>query len=155
MQNNIKYYGLILELKDDDTAIFTNNIFKSQNWLLTDLDSTYNYYHSNKLEYIFVEKKDIYEIIDKNKFKWAVFSGFDEKIQIHEILKSSLPYAFENDSLWLEPISIQNKLAKTEIIVWDFDIIIIISSEKAIIDDFLSANPNSKCLKDYIKQMNM
>ncbi len=67
-------------------------------------------------------------------------------------MKYPLPYADGYKGFWKRPISLQHPLAEMEIVPWDSSLILLISKDDKIVNDFKSSCPLSKDLENYNKQ---
>lgn len=136
-----------------------NNEQVKYNWLITD----YQCYPENKEirekfdhDYCWLSGYELTTMIETEDFQWlfAVLTAFPKEISLAQILKYPLPYADMNSSLWKLPLSMQHPLAKIEIVPWDASLVLILSKEKKIIDNFLLGYQNSENLVNYIEKMN-
>lgn len=143
----------------DLSKIFSaiNGVQNKYNWLITDCEcypqnDTYNEMFSR--EYCWLTGEELSEIVKADDFQWiwAVISGFDKDVLLDDILKFDLPYADGYTEFWKNPISLQNPLAKIEIVPWDSSLTLIISKEDKIVDDFLKNLPLSQNLENYNNQ---
>jgi len=97
-------------------------IFVNFNWLITNCDVyCKNSRINNGKEYIFIEGKELLEIIstEKIQFVWGVFSGFKKEIPLNNILMYELPFVDGNENFWKNKIIIQHPLAEIEIVSFD------------------------------------
>lgn len=145
-----KYYT---DLKKVFASI--NNKQKEYNWLITDCVC----YPSNpktdemlSKEYCWITGEDLTDLVTKEKFSWiwAVLSAFDKTVELSDILEYELPYADGYKGFWKKPLTLQHPLAKIEIVPWDSSLVLILSEDKAIVDDFMKCYPKSETLEEYI-----
>lgn len=138
-------------MKDVFDAI--GNIQTNYNWLITDYEC--NIYPSNKIPfnnpYIWIDGQTLANIVMENEiqFIWGVFSAFEKHISLNSVLNHKLPFADGNKELWDADIRIQNPLAEIEIISWDSGLLLVISKDEKIIDNFLKGYPNATDLAEY------
>ncbi len=140
------------------------------NWLITDTDIIA---HSDNLEalntsvhwayengtpiaipvpdYCFLSGEELTKIIteDDSQWIWGVISGFEKSIPLEEILKCPLPKADGYEGFWKNPPSIQNPLAAIEIVPWDSSCVLLLSTEKEIVENFKKAFPRCQELSAY------
>ncbi|MEG0472578.1 MAG: hypothetical protein RR588_09600 [Solibacillus sp.] len=121
------------------------------NWLLTDIDSNYQSDSIIKNDYEFLSGREFVQLIDKNEFRfaWGVFSAFPKERKVEEIVLNGLPFADGNTEFWENPISMQNPLAVTEMVLWDGILALIISRNDKTINQFLNFYEFSESLEDY------
>ncbi|MDV7763784.1 hypothetical protein [Peribacillus sp. CSMR9] len=148
-----------LELKEILNSF--NGLEKDYNWLLTDLDWSYQ---ENCLDYfedyrIFDDLHNNFWITGENLkklannkgfyFIWGVFSAFDknEKIDLDDIKVE--PYADGNPNLWGETPNIQHPKAKVELVLWDSSAILLLSKDNDLSRKFRNTFEGWKNLNYY------
>ena len=139
------------------------------NWLITDSEIVA---HSDKLDalntnvhwqykngkpvavpapdYYFLSGEDLTSIVteDDSQWIWGVLSGFEKSIPLDEILKYPFPEA-DGEGFWKNPPSIQHPLASIEIVPWDSSCVLLLSTEKEIIEKFKKAFSKCQDLSEY------
>lgn len=122
-------------------------------WLISNYDC--NQYPDDRIpvdgKYVWITGEELSEIVNNNKiqFIWGVFSAFPKHILIDNVLEHKLPYADGYAGFWKNPISIQHPLAEMEIVAWDSGLVLLISKNEEIIEDFMSYFPLTENLADY------
>ena len=123
-------------------------------WLITDCEcfpkSPENDERFSK-EYVFLSGEALTQLVEEDDFQWvwAVFSAFKKDIALEEILKYPLPYADGNPYFWKKPLTIQHPLAQIEIVAFDSSLTLFLSREKALVECFKIAFPESEDLHQY------
>jgi hypothetical protein len=133
-----------------------NEVQLQYNWLITNHQCYPNIKKHNDIfesseEYVWLTGVQLTEIVREDDFQWiwAVLSGFPLDISLSEALKYPLPYADGYKGFWELPLSIQHPLAEIEIVPWDSSLVLVISSNDIIIDNFRKCFPLSEDLKTY------
>jgi len=140
------------------------------NWLITDSEIAA---HSDKLnalntsviwncengnpvavpapDYYFLSGEELTKIVaeDDSQWIWGVLSGFEKTIPLEEILKYPLPKANGYDGFWKNPPSLQHALASIEIVPWDSSCVLLLSTNKEIVEKFEKAFPKCRRLSEY------
>ena len=131
-----------------------NNVQNEYNWLITDLETNAN--HSNLDEYtsgyIWLSGSKITEIAEETEYFqwiWAVLSGFPKGVTKEQALQYELPYADGYAEFWKNPVTLQHPLATIEIVPWDSSLVLVISRDDKIVNDFLESMPYAEDLEDY------
>jgi hypothetical protein len=131
-----------------------NNVQNEYNWLITDLDT--NADHSNLDEYtsgyIWLSGNKISEIAEETEcfqWIWAVLSGFSKDVTKEQVLQYDLPYADGYAGFWKNPVTLQHPLATIEIVPWDSSLVLVISKDDKIVNDFLESMPYAEDLELY------
>ena len=129
------------------------------NWLITDCtcypeNAEYDELLSKK--YTWLTGEELSDIIEVEDFQWiwAVLSGFSKNITLEEVLQYSLPYADGYRGFWESAMNIQHPLADIEIVPWDSSLVLAISRNDIVIDNFLNYFPLAQNLTAYNKQLN-
>lgn len=124
------------------------------NWLLSDIDSDYYSEGLTENGYEFLTGSDFLKLITgyEYHFVWGVFSAFSKEIPLEKILSEGIPYANEYSGFWKNSISIQNKLAVTELVIWDGVLALVISKEDEVVNRFLNYYKLSEDLEIYNKE---
>jgi len=106
-------------------------------------------------DYYFLSGEELTRIIaeDDSQWIWGVLSGFEKSIPLDEILKYPLPEAEGYEGFWKNPFSMQHALASVEIVLWDSSCILLLSTEKEIIEKFKKAFPKCQDLSEYNSQL--
>jgi hypothetical protein len=147
--NDFTIKGAILE-KGEECRTRLNGVFSAiknaqlnYNWLITDLECCPSIQSVKdelfqKEKYAWLSGEELTALIAIEDFQWiwAVLSGFDKHIPLQKVLEYDLPYADCNRGIWENPVSIQHPLADVEIVAWDGSATLIISKNKAIVDNF-------------------
>lgn len=102
-------------------------------------------------EYVFLHGEELKEIVnaEHTQWSWAVVSGFEKDVALDQILSYPLPYADGYKGFWENPLTMQHPLAEVEIVPWDSTLVLVLSKNKEIVDQFRAAFPNSEDLADY------
>ena len=124
------------------------------NWLITDWECNTDTVGTLYDEYCWLSGEELTDLVVKKdpQWIWAVLSGFDKSVTAEEVLKHKLPFANGYGGFWKKPLSLQNPLAKIEIVAWDSYLVLILSERKEIVDSFRKHYPKSKDLIDYIDE---
>lgn len=156
-------YGAILD-KGEKHYTYLQKVFDAignrqteYNWLITDCECYPKSPETARLfsqEYCFLSGDELTDIVKSEDFQWiwAVLSGFKKDIPFEEIMKHPLPYANEYEGFWKNPLSIQHPLASVEIVPWDSMLTLILSDDKNIVAEYMSAFPLSRDLAEYNEQ---
>lgn len=128
------------------------------NWLITDCTcypQDANFAEVLSKEYAWLTGEELTNIIKTEDFQWiwAVLSGFPKSVSLEEVLKYKLPCADGFAGFWKLPLSIQHPLADVEILPWDSSLVLVISRNDIIIDNFMNAFPLAQNLIEYNKHM--
>nr|WP_316625037.1 hypothetical protein [uncultured Ruminococcus sp.] len=102
-------------------------------------------------DYYFLSGENLTNIIteDDSQWIWGVLSGFDKSISLEDILKYPLPESKEYEGFWKNPPSVQHPLASLEIVPWDSSCVLLLSTEKEIVEKFKKSFPESQDLSVY------
>ena len=127
------------------------------NWLITDCicyPENTNYAELLSKEYAWLTGEELTSMIDIENFQWiwAVLSGFPKNVTLKEVLKYKLPYADGFRGFWGATLNIQHPLADVEIVPWDSSLVLAISRNGTIIDNFMNYFPLAQYLTTYNKQ---
>lgn len=153
--------GIILKEGQEfftDIKIVFDSIKNQQlkyNWLITDLELNEDIPILTDKKPCFISGKELTKIVNEKEdmqWIWGVLSAFPKDISMEEILKYPLPYADEYKGFWQNPVSLQHPLAVIEIVPFDSSLLLLISKEDKIIDDFKKSYPLSEDLEEYNKQ---
>lgn len=153
--------GIILKEGQEfytDMKIVFDSIKNQQlkyNWLITDLELSEDHPLLTDKNPCFISGEELTKIINETEdmqWIWGVLSAFPKDIPMDEILKCPLPYADEYKGFWQNPISLQHPLAVIEIVPFDSSLLLLISKEDKIIDDFKKSYPLSEDLEEFNKQ---
>ncbi len=130
------------------------NIQLEYNWLITDCECYPDNQEYQKLlseKYCWISGEQLTKMIRDEDFQWiwAVLSGFNKKISLEDVLMYPLPYTNEYTGFWQNPVSLQHPLAEIEIAPWDSSLVLLISSNDKIVDDFMNAFPKADNLEEY------
>ena len=158
-------YGLILEegmeYYTDMKLVFDaiGNAQLDYNWLITNADVVCPQYFEGEeyflADYRWLSGKELTEMIDSGNYYqwiWGVFSGFKKSVPKDEVLEYPLPFADCNRALWQYPPKIQHRLADIEIVSFDSSFMLILATDKKIIDRFKEYYPMSEDLAEYNRQ---
>ena len=131
-----------------------NNVQNNYNWLITDhmcYPQIKEYAELFFNEYFWISGEKLTEMINKEDFQWiwAVLSGFKKDIPKEEVLKYNFPEADGYTGFWRNPISIQHTLADIEIVPWDSSLVLFISKDEDIVDNFKKGFPLAEDLEKY------
>ena len=133
-----------------------NNVQNDYNWLITDLETNANHHYLDEYtfeySYLWLSGSKLTEIVESDEYFqwiWAVFSGFPKDVTKEQVLKYDLPYADGYGGFWENPVTIQHPLAIIEIVPWDSSLVLVISKDDKIIDDFLESMTYAKDLEVY------
>lgn len=149
--------GAILERgieKYTNLSLFLPSIkedIMSYNWLLSDIDSNYHSDSISKNGYEFLSGKEFLELILKNEYKfvWGVFTAFSKEKTVEEIVSKGIPFAEGYTGFWENPITMQNPLAITEMVLWDGILALIVSHNDDTVNCFLDFYNASENLETY------
>ena len=139
--------GAILEKGEtfytDMSRVFNaiNNIQNDYNWLITDFEAYLNIKLAElDADYIWLTGNELTEIVEKTagfQWVWAVLSGFPKNVTKEQALQYSLPYADGYVGFWKNPVTLQHPLAIIEIVPWDSSLVLVMSKDDQIVNDFL------------------
>lgn len=119
------------------------------NWLITNIEAypqkgfkeldeeLYNYL--NEKDYVFISNSDLLDMLEENDFQWiwGVFSAIPINYSLDEVLKYELPYADENEDIYLDNnFIIQHPLAEIEIVAFDSSGMHIVAKDDSICEMF-------------------
>lgn len=126
------------------------------NWLITDCicyPENANYAEILSKEYTWLTGEELTCMIQIEDFQWiwAVLSGFPPNVTLGEVLKHKLPYADGYRGFWEPTFNIQHPLADIEIVPWDSSLVLAISRNDIIIDNFMDYFPLAQNLSMYNK----
>ena len=153
-------YG-IFDRNQQDYYTYLSTVFeaikdaqKNYNWLVTDYEC---YPKSEDIEnlldreYCWFSGDELSQLVEKEDFQWiwGAFCGFEKDIPLSEILKYPLPTIMDNNQYYKNPVSLQHPLSTVEILPCDSSLLMIISKNKKIIDDYISAFPKTEDLSEY------
>ncbi|MGL5243575.1 MAG: hypothetical protein ACRC7R_00145 [Sarcina sp.] len=118
-----------------------NNVQNEYNWLITNCEcypQNEKYAKMLSEDYLWITGEQLTNMIEKENFQWiwGVLSGFKKDIILEEVLRYDLPYADGYSGFWSQNITIQHKLAHIEIASIDSSLVLLISKENTIIDNF-------------------
>lgn len=149
LENGFKHYTYMNKIAEP-----IRKDFISYNWLITDCECYSEPFCSNEKNYMWISGEEFLNIVDnKNiQFIWSVFSGFSKDITPAEVLSFNLPIADEYTGFWKNPINIQHPLAEIEIVPWDGTLVLLISKDDEIINNFKKSFPQSEDLELYNKK---
>jgi len=127
------------------------------NWLITDCicyPQNAEYTELLSQEYAWITGEELTHMIDREDFQWiwGVLSGFMKNITLEEVLKYKLPYADGFTGFWGSTLKIQHPLADIEIVPWDSSLVLAISRNNILIDNFMNYFPLAQDLTTYNKQ---
>lgn len=144
-----KKYTYLKELFD-----YMDGEQKKYNWLITDYEcyptnETINEILSDDLCWISGEK--LTEMVQEENFQWiwGYFLAFPKDILLEDVLKSKLPIANGNRSIWKNPITMSHSHAIIEMIAWDSCMTLIISRIDSLINTLAERIPFSEDLEKY------
>ena len=167
-KESCRYYTYLKSVLD---AIENRQV--EYNWLITDTEIVA---HSSRLEaintsvhwehkdgkpiaipapdYYFLSGEELTTIIseDDSQWIWGVLSGFEKSIPLDEILKYPLPESNGYEGFWKNPPSIQNPFATMEIVPWDSSCVLLLSTNKEVVEKFKKAFPKCQDLSAYNSQ---
>jgi hypothetical protein len=128
------------------------------NWLITDCicyPKNMEYAELLSKEYVWLTGDALTSMIDMEDFQWiwAVLSGFPQNVTLEEVLNYKLPLADGFRGFWETPLNLQHPLADIEIVPWDSSLVLVISKNDAMIDDFMNYFPLAQDLTQYNKQL--
>lgn len=128
------------------------------NWLITDCTcypQNTSFAELLSKEYAWLTGEELTRIIEIEDFQWiwAVLSGFSENISLEEVLKYKLPCADGFEGFWGATPNIRHPLADIEIVPWDSSLVLAISRNDIIIDNFMNYFPLAQDLVEYNKQL--
>lgn len=141
-----------------------NGLEKNYNWLLTDLDWSYPEHHldyfedfrifdssDNCLNSYWITGENLTKLANDNKvyFIWGVFSAFDKNqtIDLGEIKEE--PYADGNPDFWGENPKIQHPKAIVELVFWDSSLILLLSKDNTLSENFRNTFEGWKDLNSF------
>lgn len=129
------------------------NAQRDYNWLITDSYCNMANPIDREIDrqgYCWISGKELTAFALEDRTQWigGVFSGFDKRIPLEEVLKHPLP-VWEHPGFWDNPLTMQHPLAAVEIVPWDSSYTLLLSKNEAIIGDFRRAYPKSEDLAEY------
>ncbi len=124
------------------------------NWLVTDCFCNISNPVERETEekgWCWISGAELTELVSQMHIQWifAVLSAFPPDVPPEEVLRHPLPFADCNPSFWHNPVSIQHPLAVMEIVPWDASRVLFFSREKAYMEGFMRAYPQSEDLSAY------
>ncbi|MDP4152765.1 MAG: hypothetical protein Q8865_04885 [Bacillota bacterium] len=130
-----------------------NNAQENYNWLISYAECYPDSLEMQKLfenAYCWMSGESLSSMIEKEDFQWiwGALSGFKKDIPLSEILDNDLPDP-EYDGYWANPVSTQHPLASIEIVPMDSSLVVVISDNDKIIENFRMAMPLSEDLETY------
>lgn len=134
--------------------LFIHNVQRDYNWLITACEcypENRTYAEMLSKEYCWISGKKLTEMINEENFQWiwGVLSAFPKDVSVDEVLKYQLPKADGYDGFWKNPISIQHPLAEIEIVAWDSSLMLLISKNDTIVEEFKRNERLSQDLEVY------
>lgn len=145
-------YGII-DSKNHKYYTYLSNIFRTinnaqnhYNWLITDCECCPHTPQFEQLlggEYCWLTGEELSAMIAEDDFQWiwAVIAGFEKDIPLSDVLKYPLPSAQDYDGYYKHPVHLQHPLASIEIVPSDSSWTLILSKNKDIVEDYLTAYP--------------
>lgn len=130
------------------------NAQERYNWLITDCEC----YPKNKQiaqmlnqEYCWISGKELSKIVAQEDFQWiwGILCGFEKDIPFEKVLKYPLPSAQNYNGYYHNPVSLQHPLSRIEIVPSDSSWTLIISKDKAIVDDYLKCYSKAEDISLY------
>jgi hypothetical protein len=102
-------------------------------------------------DYTWLTGAELTKMVNAEDFQWiwAVLSGFPKNVTKEQAIMYDLPYANNYEGFWKNSISIQHPLAEVEIVPWDSSLVLIISKNDKIVDNFMNSMPLSEDLEIY------
>ncbi len=142
-KESCRYYTYLKSVLD---AIENRQV--EYNWLITDTEII------PAPDYYFLSGEELTTIIleDDSQWIWGVLSGFEKSIPLDEILKYPLPESNGYEGFWKNPPSIQHPLATMEIVPWDSSCVLLLSTNKEVVEKFKKAFPKCQDLSAYNSQ---
>lgn len=134
--------------------LFIHNVQRDYNWLITACEcypENRTYAEMLSKEYCWISGKKLTEMVNEENFQWiwGVLSAFPKDVSVDEVLKYQLPKADGYDGFWKNPISIQHPLAEIEIVAWDSSLMLLISKNDTIVEEFKRNERLSQDLEVY------
>jgi len=137
-----------------------NGFHKKLNWLITNYECFSPDEDNEKYvellkgdgKPIWVTGEELDEIIMTDEelyWIWGVLSAFKKDVSKEDVLKYEEPWADGYTGFWQNPISIQHPSAEVEIVPWDSSLVLLISKEEEIINEFRKHYPLAKDLEKY------
>ncbi|KML31420.1 hypothetical protein Q9R38_14490 [Priestia aryabhattai] len=143
-----------------------DSLQNNYNWLLTGLDGslpdvyldyfidyrTYSKEARGSTYWITGEK--LTELANKEDiyFAWGVFSAFNKNEHIDLDMLKEEPYADGNPDFWVERPKIQHPKATTELVLWDAELVLLLSKDERISTTFRNKFKDFKSLEVYNKE---
>ena len=133
-----------------------HNVQNEYNWLITNFEaypSTQQFAEYTFSDYTWLTGNELTAMVKIEDFQWvwAVLSGFPKSITKEQVLQHSLPYADGYMEFWKKPIKLQHPLADVEIVSFDSALVLVISNNDIIVDNFLASMPLAENLEAYNK----
>ena len=131
-----------------------DNAQLNYNWLITDCFCNTKTQIEEDIDekgYCWISGEELTKFVRENDVQWiwAVLSGFSKEIPLSEVLIQPLPFADGYSGFWHNPISVQHPLATVEIVPWDSSLTLFFSTDKELVDKFMTGYPYSEDLTVY------
>jgi len=144
-----KFYTYLPKLFD-----VIDNAQLDYNWLITDCFCNTKTQIEEDIDekgYCWISGEELTKFVRENDVQWiwAVLSGFSKEIPLSEVLTQPLPFADGYSGFWHNPISVQHPLATVEIVPWDSSLTLFFSTDKDLVDKFMTGYPYSEDLTAY------
>lgn len=144
-----KFYTYLPKLFDT-----IDNAQLDYNWLITDCFCNVETPVERDVDekgYCWISGEDLTKLVHEAQIQWiwAVLSGFPKDVPLSEVLKHPYPFADGYSGFWHNPISIQHPLATVEIVPWDSSLTLFFSTDKELVDKFMTGYPYSEDLTVY------
>ena len=128
--------------------------YHDYNWLISYPEcypTEVSFYDLFMNDYCLVTGEELFEFVQREnpQWIWGVLSAIPKRYPSSEILKYALPTSDGNESLWHNPITMQNPLAEIEIVAWDSSLTIVKSIYNDIIDNIIKKVPYAVDLEQY------
>ncbi|MCL2362701.1 MAG: hypothetical protein FWC73_12920 [Defluviitaleaceae bacterium] len=153
-------YGLIIHSIDKkyvpclrEAIDVLGDIALGYNWLISDYECSI--YPSTKIpfggRFAWLTGSELVSILKEYQiqFIWGVATAYPKDIKHEEVLRYPLPFADGNTAFWKPEITIQNPLAKIEIVPWDSTLLLVIAKSYELVEKFANKYPNSDDLEEY------
>lgn len=101
-------------------------------------------------EYCWLTGDELSQIFEKEDFQWiwGILCGFEKRITLQEVLEYPLPSAEDYNGYYQNPVSLQHPLASVEIVAVDSSYSMLISRDKALIEQYLKFCPEAENLEE-------
>ncbi|MDO4712266.1 MAG: hypothetical protein Q4A75_09845 [Peptostreptococcaceae bacterium] len=119
------------------------------NWFITDAQNCHiksPYYELfSENPYCFISGEELTKIENDENAQWifGVLSAIPKDVPLEEVLKYEYPYANGYTGFWKNPITMQHPHAVIEIVPWDGELILVISSDEDLIEKIHQKIPNA------------